>query len=118
MAKPRSQPNRRITEVTFDYKRSNQSRVIHVDGVWGGSTVHGGILMALFSERQAIPDQSTYKVRANGRLGEELASAAAPRLVRDIEVEAIMNLATARELYNWLGEKIDALVKARKSEPA
>ena len=85
-----------------DYIKSAQFRVIHVDGAHGGlrhtgQTVH----MALFSERNAIPQHEEYRV-TEGTLGEKVRSEGREAVVREVEVDAIMDLDTARAIRDWL----------------
>jgi hypothetical protein len=97
-------------KIRFDFVKSTQFRVIHADGAWGGLAPQGFVHMALYNERQAIPQQVVNKIdSATGNMGEEIISERIGRngLVREVEVDVIMSLETARALQTWLKEKID-----------
>ncbi len=93
-------------EINFEYIKSNQFRVIRVDGAYGGiGPKSNSIQMALFSERQAIPRKETYKI-VEGQLGDLTKQESRQAIIREVEVEAIIDLDTARSLREWLGRKI------------
>ena len=56
--------------IAFDYIKGNFFRVIHADGVLGGSTPSGNIHMAFFSDRQPIPKREVYGLKPDGSLGD------------------------------------------------
>jgi hypothetical protein len=97
--------------VRSHYIKSPSFRTIHADGMFGGATPGGVISMALFSERQPIPTEIVHRVD-NGELV-ELPDARVTRdgTVREIEVNAVMSLTTAKALRRWLDTHIDQLEK-------
>lgn len=100
------------TRVRFHYLKSNNFRVIHVDGAVGSSTPSGmGIHMTLFSERSAIPQQLEFELSEEGKIGKEIPESKITRegIVRELEVDAIMSLDRARALHAWLGNQIKTL---------
>lgn len=99
----------------FDYIKSTQFRVIHVDGVHGGLRPSGrSIHMALFSERNAIPQQEQFKVDA-GRLGEKVKSEGRESIIRELEVDAILDLDAARAIRDWLNGVIELAERVPQS---
>jgi len=100
-----------VKKVRFHYIKSNHFRVIHVDGAHGGITPTGMIQVAFHNDRSPIPQQVVSTVHENGTLGREIAEERVSRdgVVREVEVEAIMSLDTARALRKWLDEKIQSL---------
>jgi len=94
------------TQVIFHYLKAAAFRTIHVDGAIGALTPQGGIHFALYSERPAIPQQVTYQVRPDGALGEQEAVVSRGGVVRELEVDAIMTLDTAKSLRDWLSRKL------------
>jgi len=106
-------------QVAIDFIKSNSFRVIHVDGVWGGVMPPGTVQMALFSQRPVIPQQVSYKVTPMGTLGAEIPEERVSRrvlLIREVEVDAILNVDTAKELVVWLVQKIQTLDPGYKFE--
>lgn len=106
-----TEPAERPAHIRFSYLKSNSFRVIHVDGALGGPTPSGYIHMTLYSERAAIPQQTEYEITAEGTLGKEVTDLRVGRdgIVRELEVDAIMNVATARALHEWLGTRLEQL---------
>jgi hypothetical protein len=94
-------------QLSFHYLKSNQFRVIHADGAWGGLTLNGQLTMVLYSERPPIPKSTTHEVR-DGRLVEleEYRDARDASAVREAEVAAIMHPRVAVQLRDWLNERL------------
>jgi len=98
-------PISEVREINFDYIKSNQFRVIHVDGVHGGVSPKGLIQMAFFSERAPIPKRETYSLQ-QGKLGTRINIEAREAFIREVEVETLIDLQIAKVIVRWLGEKI------------
>jgi hypothetical protein len=100
--------------VEFRFLKSTAFRVIHVDGAWGGVTQRGDIHMVLYSERPSIPDALFNELTPEGKIGAEIPEAAkgSEGIVREVEVDAIMTLNTAKALHIWLTNKISYLENA------
>ena len=109
--KPEKLPN----EIKFDYIKSNQFRVIHVDGAHGGISPKGLIQMAFFSERAPIPKRETYALE-QGKLGKCKKVEQREAIVREVEVETLIDLQVAKAINLWLGEKIDQAEKLTKGD--
>lgn len=62
--------------------------------------------MAFFSERMPIPKSEEFLVKEDGKLGDRLQVEGRSAIVREVEVEAILSLATAKSLCVWLEQKI------------
>lgn len=109
-------PEKRLT---MHYLKSPAFRTIHVDGAIGAPRLGGGLHMALFSERPAIPTGIEFEVE-DAQLGKEVARIGRRGLVRELEVDAIMDLKTAKLLADWLTKTIkraeDAEAKRRGRE--
>lgn len=100
--------------INFDYIKSNQFRVIHADGIHGGLHPKGyAIQMAFFSERQPIPRRETYNfdgIKLTGIKQTDKRDA----IIREVEVEVLMDLDTAISFRKWLSEKIEEVMKIQK----
>jgi hypothetical protein len=104
------------TSVVFNYVKSNYFRVIYATGAYGGITPTGMIHFCLYSERVAIPRIVRQKIDEDGRLSPEMEILETREgLVREMEADVIMDLASARSLHEWLGEKINTLETAQTS---
>jgi len=97
--------------INFDYIKSNQFRVIHADGVHGGVRPSGqGIQIAFFNERQSIPRRETYNLDGMKLAGIKH-SEKRDAIVREVEVEVLLDLDAAISLHKWLEEKINSSVQ-------
>ncbi len=93
----------------FQYIKSNNFRVVHGDGVFGGVTPSSYITMGFYSERGSIPQKVTHEINSEGGLGRELERTGKSGVAREIEVEVVVDLPTARGLVDWLGEHVSKL---------
>lgn len=98
--------NVRAKQVTFDFIKSSNFRVIHVNGFFGGMSPRGELQMALFSERWPIPSKIVNEITDTGKQGAELNRKVRDAVVREVEVQAMMTLDTAKHLQSWLNGKI------------
>lgn len=101
----------------FHFIKSNQFRVISIDGAWGGPEPRGKMIgVSVYSERNAIPLKVTHELDEAGRMGRELGRSGRSGIVREIEAHLVMTPETARSFANWLNEKADLLLEgeARK----
>ena len=90
--------------ISFHYIKSNLFRVIRVDGAVGGVNPKGIIQAALYSERLPNPQKTVQRLSPEGVLGEELVEHRVTRdgMVREVEIELLMDIATAKTFADWL----------------
>ena len=112
-SKNEQKPEKLHSEIKFDYIKSNQFRVVHVDGAHGGILPRGLIQMAFFSERAPIPQRETYMLE-QGKLGERKKVEQREAIIREVEVETLIDLQVAKVIFQWLGEKISQAEKIMK----
>ena len=96
-------------QLDFHYIKSNSFRAVHCDGVWGGATPRGYISMCVYSERSALPKKLTHQLLENGRLGRETGRKSKEGIIREVEVEVILDLAMAQNLTKWLQDHVQQL---------
>ena len=103
--------------IKFDYIKSNFFRVVRADGVFGGVTPRQAIHMAFFNERNAIPKQTVFSVNEDGTLGPEIREERVVRdaIVREVEVDVVMDLNTAKSFLEWLRKKIELVEELPKT---
>lgn len=103
-------------QIKFDLIKSNLFRVISVDGFFGGIDPHGKIQIALFNERWPIPQQMVHNLK-DGKVAGEILEERITRgaVVREVEVQAVMELAKARALREWLDQHITKLEEMQKT---
>ena len=95
--------------VDFHFIKAAHFRVVHVDGVWGGITPSKNIAVGFFSERLPIPTIVQHKLKEGGAVGDEIDRESKTGVVREMEVELIMNKATAVGFLEWFKGKVDEL---------
>lgn len=99
------------TRVKFEYVKGNHFRVVHADGAFGGLTPNGNIQMAVFSQRGAFPNFIEQEI-LDGKLGDEISRQGKDWVIRELEVDLVMSIDTARGICAWLEEKIRLLESA------
>src|SRR5450432_1937605 len=102
-----------VSEFTFKNIQSKLYRVIHMTRAMGGPSPSGGIQMALYNERVAFPDETVHQVtfdKGQMEMGAEIPAKrkAFTGIIREVEVQVMLNYDTARALHTWLGGLIDA----------
>lgn len=91
----------------FTYFKSSQFRVIKADGVWGGLSPRGELIMTIFNERPAIPSSEEYAVTEEGNLGQRiLSNTDAEGIVREVEVAISLRPEIALVIAHWLLSKV------------
>jgi hypothetical protein len=87
------------------YQKSNFFRVVHADGAFGGPTPRGLVNIAFYSERTALPRRTAIPV-VNGVPGPEEILESKSGVLRELEIDVIMDLAVAVSFHAWLGKVI------------
>ena len=98
-------------EVIFSYLKSPHFRVLRTDGAVVSLGTQNTIHVSLFSERAALPQQTTHAVGADGALGPEIAERRVSRsgIVREVDIDAVMTLETAIAVRDLLASQINML---------
>lgn len=94
------------TEIQFSYIKSTQFRVVHADGVIGGITPRGLLHMAVYNERPAIPQLVVQHMSEGGQLGATIKQLGRTGVVREIEVDLLLDMETVEALHRWLGDRL------------
>jgi hypothetical protein len=102
-----------LKEIKFNYIKSNLFRMVRVDAIWAGITPNFDIHVNLCSERYPIPQQTLHKIEPDGSLGEEIIEGRISRdgIVREVEVGAVMDIATAKSLIELLQDLVKQVEK-------
>jgi hypothetical protein len=105
-----------VTTVEALFTKSGLFRVVHADGAFGGIAPNGLIRMALYSEGNPFPESITYDLQGNNLI-EKQRSKQPPlgTIIRELEVDVVMNIRVARSLRNWLDDKIKQLEQAEQA---
>ncbi len=96
-------------QISFDLIKGNFFRVFPVDGIFGGIGPRGQLRMTFFSERWPIPKRMVCKITEDGEMKEEIRELRETReaVVRELEVEVVMDLATAKGIADWMHHTIE-----------
>lgn len=112
--------DKKAGRVTVHYLKSNSFRVIYTEGVHGGITPNGKIQMALYTERNPIPQQTQHSLEKVGehaaKLGTEIIDERVGRegLIREVDTEILMDAGTAKLIGKWLLEQADEFERLSK----
>ena len=113
VSEPESQKREVPSKLLFHWIKSRFFRVVHADGAFGGISSRGYLHFSLYNERAAIPrlSERDLTVHADGKVtaGRERVVEGREGVVREIEIEVLMDHRSAVEFFNWLKEKIDIL---------
>lgn len=90
--------------VNLDYIKSNHFRTIAPNGMLSSVTPQGSIQLALFSERQAIPQRVVHKYDSEGFLGEVLEVIGRDAIVREVEAVVTLDVGVAKMLVRSLAD--------------
>src|SRR5262245_46249155 len=103
--------------VRFHYVKNPHFTTIHVDGAIGGITPSGDLHVAFYAERLPIPTLTEFEIGPDGKLGEEILDARVSRegILRELLVDAFMDLRTATQLRDWFQRNVEMLEKAYES---
>jgi hypothetical protein len=72
--------------------------------------------MSFYSERHPIPRILTHEVTREGVVGSESSRDIRDGIVREVEVEVVMDLQMARDVVKWLQEHIATLENIREQQ--
>lgn len=101
---------------TFKYVIPDHLRDCYVNGAWGGVTPRKDIHMHLYSERNTIPKESIHDINKDGTISKNEVQVKGGDVVRLIQSSAIMDVATAVAIRNWLNKMIAAVERPKKAE--
>jgi hypothetical protein len=112
---------KKIKKVTFHNKINSSFREIHVDGALGGITPRGYINVNFFAERFPIPKSTEFNVVENKKIGEKLGDSIDSKtgIIREYEFGIYMNIETAKNISNFLQDKIkefETITKEKKHD--
>ena len=102
----------RPLELRTQIVRGNFARVIRVDGAWGGVTPQWNIHMALYSERWRLPTETVIRKDADGVIRDYPLDPPGV-VIREIEMDVILEEKAAIWLRDWLTTKIADLQDQR-----
>ena len=93
-------------KISFKYIFPSDLRELHVNGAYGGLSPDGLIRMAVYSERQAIPNLEQRKISPDSTLGELIEQEKKYEMVRVVQASLVFNAQTAKSFIKWLDDRI------------
>jgi hypothetical protein len=102
-------------KLRIEYKKSNSFRVIHADGVYGGTSPRLQLFVAFYSERFPIPQVLTYETSESGAPVQEIVTERESKegVFREVEVGVMLDINAAKGFAAWLNEQVAELEKRR-----
>jgi len=121
-AAPKGTPETKSTQVAkiqlpIHFIKSTCFRVVHANGVWYGGDSHGNLHLTFFNERNPIPKTLVLNLDERGIvIGEDQSKRESKQgVVREMEVDIVLSLSEALELYQTLGENLKSVQENQKT---
>jgi hypothetical protein len=100
------------SSLSFKYIFTYDYNPVYVNGAHGGVSPRGELVANFYLERQPLPNELTHSISSEGAIGDVMA--VEPKdlnssLVRYVPCGIVLNYASARNLHQWLGEKISEM---------
>ena len=89
-------------KIAFHFEKDDDYRLISVNGVWGGPTPRGDIIVDLFHEAQSLPEKITHETTSDGRLGKEIERTPPATWQRTLMVGMTLTAEHAESIGLWL----------------
>jgi hypothetical protein len=99
------------TKLDISYIKSSQFRVVSAHGAYGGFAPNGYFALTVFSERSAIPQESTLQFDLMTKTATEKVTMTRAGVVRELDVCLMLDKQSLIELHGWIGQKIEELKK-------
>jgi hypothetical protein len=108
-------------EIRFEYQSANDYRPVFVNGAHGGVSPRGEMVIHFYHERPTLPSSITHELTAGGTIGREIAQdppSETSTMIRSIETGIILTYDNARNLHQWLGERLKEMETLEKARAA
>jgi len=106
-------------EIKFKYIFNEDYNPKYANGAYGGITPKGEIAVNFYFERPGLPHYQSYEINEKGKLGKETGrdpEDLQTSMVRFVENGVILDINSAKNIVDWLNEKIVSLEKLRNSQ--
>ena len=97
--------------IRYEYEQTPGITPQYAHGVWGGINSQGEVEINFYTESDKLPPYSERLVAADGSFGHEMS----PQennikiITRHIHTKVILKYHTARDILDWLAEKVETL---------
>jgi hypothetical protein len=97
--------------IRYEYEEAPGMQPKYAHGVWGGINAQGEVEISFYSECDKLPQYSERVVEPDGTFGPETAplDESLKIVTRHILAKIIVNYHTARDIMEWLDDKIQIL---------
>ncbi len=103
-------------DLSFEYKILPSYNIYIANGVHGGLSADGRIMMNFYSERRAIPKKETFALNPDGSLGKGPSLIdSKDSVIRNVFCGISIDPIVARSIAAWLIEKADEYDKTFKN---
>lgn len=104
-------------QIKFKYVFSEDYNPVYCNGAYGGVATQGEIIANFYLERMPLPKSLTHEINPDGSLSgvvETDPDDLGTKVIRYVTSGIILNEASAKSIYEWLGRQICEL-ESRKS---
>lgn len=101
--------------ITFNYIKADNFHSMLASGVIGGITVNSLIDMNFFTDRVTIPQKLSLELTPEGKIAKEINRESKDGTVREVQFGVLMDVSTAKNMIEWLNEKIRIIEETKKS---
>lgn len=103
------------TEIKFNFIKAPECKEFGVDGAFGGISVSGRIVAAVYTERPPVPTCVVHSIDSDGKLGDEIVDRRESKdgMIRVIQAVLYFDLNSAVGFRDWLEKKINELTDIR-----
>ncbi len=89
-------------KVAIYYQKTRHYRTIHADGAWAGITPQLEVQFTFFTDLQPMPEFTLHQVTDKGTLSDEVERVVKDGVVREAEINIVMNPSNTEQLINLL----------------
>jgi hypothetical protein len=114
-----SQDEKFPMRIRYEYEQSPDLTPRYAHGVWGGINAQGEVEINFYTESDKLPPYSERMVAADGSFGHEMIpyDENLKIVTRHIHAKIILGYHTARDILEWLEDKVDALELEAEGAP-
>ncbi len=106
-----------MPSIKVGYIKNEDYSPVYVNGAIGGVNIRGEMVVNFYIETNVLPQDEAIDIK-DGQLvprSQENSDPSVININRLIHTGVIMNITTATELYNWLGQQLETFKQNTKS---
>jgi hypothetical protein len=96
-------------KIRYTYVAPDDLKPVEVHGVWGGTNDRGELEATIYTEFEAVPEESVQYITEDGSLTQEIPSDAPMHVKRYVHAKMLMSYSAAKSIYEWMGMQLAAL---------